>query len=97
MCKSSLVGESWCAFGRHKTTFGKYQNESDETNFSGTWNGFDLVQPSLASFVKDGDEPSAPLKTWNFYNSFVTINLSVLHDSGRIFAKNLIKTNNTIR
>jgi hypothetical protein len=98
MCKSTAVGESWGAhLGDIGLLRGNIKMNPDETNFSGNWNGFDLVQRSLASFVK-GEESSAPLKTWNFYNCFLTVNLSVLHDSGRnFFAKNLIKTNNTIR
>jgi len=80
MSKSILVGELCGAL-----LLGNIKMNPDETNFSGDWNGFDMVQRSLASFVKDGDEPSVPLKTWNFYNCFVTINLSVLHYSGRNF------------
>jgi hypothetical protein len=41
---------------------GSIKMNLDETNPSGKWNGFDLVQRSLARFFKDGDKPSAPLK-----------------------------------
>jgi hypothetical protein len=44
---------------------GNIKMNPDETNCSWDWNGFDLVQRSLASFVKEGDKPSAPL---NFKN-----------------------------
>jgi hypothetical protein len=41
---------------------GSIKMNPDDKNLTGNWNGFDLVQQSLASFFKDGDKPSAPLK-----------------------------------
>jgi len=41
--------------------WGNIKMNPDETNFSGSWNGFDLVQRSFASIVKEGDKPSGPL------------------------------------